>query len=324
MFRKSKNYFIAFLFVCQEGIVALNASYKGMEGSSNMIQKADNKNLTLRNKINKVIKEDVLGDIISFLGGIMVSAAILNHGFKVDGMILIAGSFVSGMVCLVFYAVMIVILSSDKKEVSIPEKGVVRSTVKGGQEEASIPNGYVATLLDLIILLLLLLFAYRGFTNGLIAQFFSTGATLGMLVGGKSIFLLMKKAAHNLWPGLDEAVLPFVGFALLLIFSLLVIYVTEKILNRILKKTILGYFDSILGGILGVIQASFCISALIWVLALYEIELPDSYVENMRLYQAIATIVPKCIIIVNRYIPTDYLISLLPDKVYEALVNAQK
>lgn len=184
-------------------------------------------------------------------------------------------------------------------------------------EAPSIPAGYMATLFDLILLLLLLLFGYRGFRNGFLAQFFSTAATIIFLAAGKRIFSMMMKVSAGLWPGLDEAALPFAAFSLLLVSGFCFVYIAEKLLKRLLAQTFIGYLDSLLGGVLGIVQASFCLSTLILLLDMYEVSLPESYTENMRVYQFIAMLVPNTMATVQSYLPS-YVTSCLP---HVSLIN---
>ena len=173
-----------------------------------------------------------------------------------------------------------------------------------------IPEGYIAILLDLILLLMLLIGAYRGYKSGLISQLFTTLAILVVLISGRGVFDSALALVSRRWPDLDTTTLSFISFTILLLILLFFVVVIEKVLRNVLRLTFLGYFDSLLGGIVGFIQSSFFLAVLIWLLGIYGINFPESYTQHMRVYKAIYNFMPKVVGVLKGYV-AQYL-SMMP------------
>lgn len=173
-------------------------------------------------------------------------------------------------------------------------------TVRGLEE---VPPGQMGLILDLILLLLILLGAFRGYKNGLFSQLFSSVAILVFLIFGRPLFDNTVTMLSHWWPALDEGSIHFLTIMVLFMCLLFVVFVLERILKRILQLTFLGYFDSLLGAVLGVVQTSFFLATLIFLIELYGVTLSEEYTANMRIYNTIHSFVPRCMALFQEYFP---------------------
>lgn len=296
-------YYLTGLFLL---FTALSAPVTALDRSHWEYDEANNTGIMIEpnegfwKKAGRLIQEEPLDFIATIILGAFCGGG-LTYSRTQDWRYIALSAILGSIVLSMMYLILLVSMA--------PQREVVIVEAKGG---GGIPPGYLATILDLIVLLLLLLFGYRGFRNGLVLQFLSTGATLLSLVFSKSIFYTMQNVSKSLWPGLDEAALPFAAIVLSLVIGLCFFYILDKLLKLLLEQTFLGYFDSLLGGLLGIVQAGFCISAFILFLRLNNIALPESYTENMRVYQSVAMLVPKCVAIFKAYLPQQAAL-MVPD-----------
>lgn len=189
--------------------------------------------------------------------------------------------------------------STAKKEEEKPVEGKPSGVIKGLEK---IPVGYVALFLDLILLLLLFLGAYKGFKNGFIGQLILGVAVLFFLISGKKLFQGVKDLIKNSWPLLDSTLTSFIACFILLLSFVILVWFVDKVFRRALNMTFLGYLDSVLGAILGFVQASLLMAVIIWLLGVYDISFPKEYTEKMRVYQAIASLIPKCVFWLKTYL----------------------
>lgn len=174
---------------------------------------------------------------------------------------------------------------------------------KNNMKITDIPPSQMGLILDLILLFLILLGAFRGYKNGFISQIFSSVAILIFFISGSQLFNEVLKVIKYSLPNLDEGASNFLSMGLLCMTVLFFIFIFEKILKRILYLTFLGFFDSILGALLGIAQTIFFLALLISLLEAYGFELPKIYTDHMTLYHTIHSLVPKCISLLKYYLP---------------------
>jgi len=124
----------------------------------------------------------------------------------------------------------------------------------------------IINFLDIIILVILLFFAYNGFRRGFIDQ---TSTILGLLA---ALFVAVRQYEYFtqfLEPYLDLSVsmLQFISFAVIFIVVNIVIHVLGIILKKIVDAIFLQPVDRGLGFLLGIIKAGIIIYLMILILA---------------------------------------------------------
>ncbi len=138
-------------------------------------------------------------------------------------------------------------------------------------------------MFDLIILVPLLIGAYKGFKDGLIIEIFSFLALILAIIGGFKLLHVVMEYMRDNWD-IDGEWLPFVAFLLIFIAIVLLTNVAGKTLSKVVQLTFLGVFDKLGGAVLAVFKYALGLSILIWILDKMEINLPAGWVGESVIY----------------------------------------
>ena len=147
-------------------------------------------------------------------------------------------------------------------------------------------------LLDILLLILLAWGCYNGFKKGLIWEIFHTGA-LALATLGSTRLLDNAVSLCAPWFHGQEGLLPYVVFVCLFIIILLSTTVVGKVVKALIKPTVLGSLDKLLGGILGIFKWSTSMSTLLWLGSLVQLKIPEAYTENTFLFPIIEALGPQ-------------------------------
>ena len=134
---------------------------------------------------------------------------------------------------------------------------------------------------DLVLLIVLLLGAYRGYTKGILMEVVAVVAFIIAIVGALQLmswgvsFLSDTLEAQGAW-------LPLLAFILLFVGILTGVSIAGKMLKSVIHLTPIGYIDGLLGGAVGLIKWAFGISVLFILLDYAQVELPNT--EESQLY----------------------------------------
>ena len=134
---------------------------------------------------------------------------------------------------------------------------------------------------DIVLLIILLLGAYRGYTKGILLEAVAVIAFIAAIVGALQLmswgvgFLSNTLEAKGAW-------LPLLAFILLFVGILTGVSIAGKMLKSVIHLTPIGYLDGLLGGAVGVIKWTFGISVLFILLDYAQVKLPNT--EDSELY----------------------------------------
>lgn len=134
---------------------------------------------------------------------------------------------------------------------------------------------------DIVLLIVLLLGAYRGYTKGILLEIVAVVAFVAAIVGALQLmswgvgFLSDTLEAEGAW-------LPLLAFILLFVGILTGVSIAGKMLKSVIHLTPIGYLDGLLGGAVGVIKWAFGISVLFILLDYAQVQLPNT--GNSQLY----------------------------------------
>lgn len=115
---------------------------------------------------------------------------------------------------------------------------------------------------DIVFIIPLLWGAYKGFVKGFvieIASFFALG--LGVWGGLKFSYL----SAEYLSKAFDiaENIMPLISFSVVFILIVVVVFLLARLLEGVLKKAALGFFNKLLGLVFGCLKFAFIMSVLL-------------------------------------------------------------
>lgn len=155
--------------------------------------------------------------------------------------------------------------------------------------------------LDAIILLIIALFAWNGFRNGLIREVFRI---VGLVLAGFIAFQYADRFAAIIGSvtNVSEIYLPYIGFALLFILSLIAVHVAVLFLDKLIQLLLLSIPNRLFGSLFGVAKSSLLVSILLIFLAGFGFPGQDLKKESL-LYAPILKVAPASYDIVAKVLP---------------------
>jgi membrane protein required for colicin V production len=172
------------------------------------------------------------------------------------------------------------------------------------------PKIFVLRLLDIFSLIILAWGGYSGFKRGLVLEIFSIGALVLAVLG--SINLLDGAVALcTQWYYDQRGLLPYVAFVLLFVTIFIAITLVGKCFKALIKPTLVGSLDRLLGSILGIFKWGIYGSAFLWIGGLVQLKIPEAYTDGTFLFPIIASLCPKLLAWCAAWIPSiqEWLIS---------------
>ncbi|MGN0033776.1 MAG: CvpA family protein [Candidatus Limimorpha sp.] len=133
--------------------------------------------------------------------------------------------------------------------------------------------------LDIIISVLLLLFAIKGYRNGIIRETFSLAAFIIGIFGAIKLSNVVGEKLSTMIE-LSPEVLSIISFILVFIILTIIIDLIGKIISNLVKALSLGFIDKIGGFLLGVAKGFLIIGILINTLGFFGLK--DSIAKETR------------------------------------------
>lgn len=159
------------------------------------------------------------------------------------------------------------------------------------------------SIVDIIIVLLLLLGAYKGYSKGMLLEIIGILAFfIALVVGFKLLNWAMNLLNDQIQ--ISDSLLPYVAFLLLFAAIVIGLNLLGKALKKVLDMTFFGTFDSLAGAIVGLFKWALAISALIWILNSLAIELPAESLIGSRIYPLLQPFAPIVFNALGDVLPT--------------------
>jgi membrane protein required for colicin V production len=156
-------------------------------------------------------------------------------------------------------------------------------------------------IVDIILILILLFGAYRGYQKGLLLEILTF---LALIIAVISAFHLLHSGVQFLSEYFSESkLLPYLSFILIFILVFTGIFFLSKVLKKIIDYTLLGRFDKYAGAILGTCEIAFALSMVLWLSHNAHVDLPRSYTNGTFLYPNLVAFAPKLVSWVSYVIP---------------------
>jgi len=147
-------------------------------------------------------------------------------------------------------------------------------------------------LLDIFLLIILAWGGYSGFNKGLILEIFSVGALALAAIG--SIRLLDKAVEICArWNYEQKGLLPYIIFVSLFVIILITTTWMGRFFKALIKPTLLGGLDRLLGSILGILKWGVYSSTCLWLSSLLQLKIPEAYTNNTVLFPIIKSLAPQ-------------------------------
>jgi membrane protein required for colicin V production len=156
-------------------------------------------------------------------------------------------------------------------------------------------------IVDIVLILILLFGAYRGYQKGLLVEILTF---LALIIAVISAFHLLHTGVNFLSSYFKESkFLPFIAFILIFLLVFVGIFFLSKVIKSVIDYTMLGVFDNYAGAILGTCQIAFAVSMILWLCHNAHLDLPRSYTNGTFLYPNLVSFAPKIVSWVSYVIP---------------------
>lgn len=152
-------------------------------------------------------------------------------------------------------------------------------------------------VLDIIFLVPILWFAYRGFQKGFIIELSSLVALiLGIYIAINFSWFTAQWLTNNF--NVSRKYLTIISFIVTFIAVIIGVFMIGKILERFVNILLLGFINKIMGGAFGIIKAVFLISIILWIinsLNVGQFIIKADTKETSNLYKPIESFAPTII-----------------------------
>ena len=102
---------------------------------------------------------------------------------------------------------------------------------------------------------------------------------------------------------LSGKLLPYLSFLIIFIGIIILMNILGKVLKKVIDMTLLGGFDNVAGGLMGVFKWAFGLSVLIWIFNYFEINIVETYADEASVYPLIASFAPKVVEYISVILP---------------------
>ena len=157
-------------------------------------------------------------------------------------------------------------------------------------------------LLDIVLLIPLAWGGYRGFKRGMILEIFSLSALVLATLGSTRLLdgaLALGAKWHYELSGIGR----YVVFVLLFITILVATVWVGKLCQALLKPTLLGTLDRLLGSVVGILKWGILSSVCLWLGNLVQLQLPEQYTAGTFLFPVIKALAPRLLTWCGAWLP---------------------
>lgn len=148
--------------------------------------------------------------------------------------------------------------------------------------------------IDLIIVVLLLWSAYRGFVKGFVLQLATLAALLlGILGAIKFSDLTAQWLSKNV--AIASTYLNVIAFAITFILIVIAVHLLARVIEKLIQAIALGFINRILGVVFGIIKTAFILSILLVLLNKADEKyrfLPEKKMQESLLYHPLSDFAP--------------------------------
>ncbi len=156
--------------------------------------------------------------------------------------------------------------------------------------------------LDIVLLVFLVLGAYRGFKKGLFTEIIGFLAFLLAIVGAFKLLQVGLAFLENQFGNFGR-IGPYIAFVIIFVVVLWLVNLLGRFVKKAMDLTLLGSVDNFAGAALGVLKWAIVVSMFIWVTDTVGFLLPEETRQSSFFYPILAPLGPKVIDLVSVLIP---------------------
>lgn len=156
--------------------------------------------------------------------------------------------------------------------------------------------------IDIILGVLVLIGAYRGYRRGFLMEVILLVAIiLGVLCGFKLLGVAMGLLNDNFQ--VHASILPYVAFGAVFILVVIGVSFLGRMIKSSLDQSFLGKVDQAMGALVGVFKIVFLVSIICWLISSLTISFPESWEKESWLFPVVSQTAPVFIAWVGKIIP---------------------
>jgi membrane protein required for colicin V production len=156
--------------------------------------------------------------------------------------------------------------------------------------------------LDIVIILLVLFGAYRGYRDGFLM---GVATLLALVLGILGAFKLTGEGMEFLQEhfNADKDFLPYISFFMIFLAIVALVTIMGRFLRHSIDKTFLGRIDESAGSLLGALKTLFMLSVVLWIVDSLKVDLPDDWTKGSLVYPFTAQLAPSLASWVGQFLP---------------------
>ena len=156
-------------------------------------------------------------------------------------------------------------------------------------------------LIDIVLLILVLLAIFKGYSKGLVLAAFSFAGIIFGLATAVKFSAIVARALHE-YTHLSIGWLPFLAFLLIIIGVWILIRIVSKIIEASLELVLLGWLNRLAGVLLFALLYATVFSIILFYAHKLHL-LNTSMISGSKTYSYIEPLGPKCIELFGKIIP---------------------
>ncbi|MCK4406508.1 MAG: CvpA family protein [Bacteroidales bacterium] len=151
--------------------------------------------------------------------------------------------------------------------------------------------------LDIILILPVIWFAYKGFTKGFIIELtLLVALVLGVFIAINFSYFAADFLTDN--TKIAHKYISIIAFVITFIAIVIAAFAVGKLLEKVINLILLGFINKIAGCLFGILKAAFILSVIIFIINSFDSKqavITKKIRENSILYKPIASIAPYII-----------------------------
>ncbi len=148
-------------------------------------------------------------------------------------------------------------------------------------------------IFDMVIAVILLWGAYKGFTKGFVIQIASFAA---LILGIWGAYHFSGYTSNVIFKHSENQYIPIISFAITFVAIIILIHLLARMLTKVIKSISMNIFNRLIGGVFGIALYAFIISVLLIIVNRVDQEfsfLPEEEINKSVLYTPLSQFAPK-------------------------------
>lgn len=148
-------------------------------------------------------------------------------------------------------------------------------------------------LIDIILIIPLVWFTYRGFVKGFIIEATSLVALVGGIYAGMHFSYYASNLLNDTFPNMRDEYVTILAFAITFVIVVIVVFLIGRLVEKLINLIALGFLNRLAGAILGLLKAGVLLSIILVIINKVDDDLISAEnKQNSMLYGPVEGIAP--------------------------------